>query len=278
MAKLYTMLNAISAGIGAIARSRRGNVAMIFGFALMPMLIAVGSAIDYSMAARSRNHIATSADAAALSATKAAQNYMTVNGTGAASFAAASLLAQTAMAQTFSANQTSDGYSQNVTAVLVMTQDQTGIPIATVTTDGQRADLLHADGRRPHRRGRRRVAGQGRGRDLLPDRVRHRRVQFDGGRRNGAGHHEPAERQIHPEYVFIERSGSCVTMCFRVPRSERGQHLCEQRLLLGASGRLFLPRFRSGLLPLWATAIARTVNDQVHSPTSAHSPSNLATS
>ena len=132
MASLRTMLRA---AIGGIVRNRRGNVAMIFGFALMPLLIAVGSAIDYSMAARSRNHIATSADAAALSATKAAQNYMTTNGTGPASFAAASLLAQTAMAQTFSANQTSDGYSQNVTATLVMTQDpSTGIPIATVTT------------------------------------------------------------------------------------------------------------------------------------------------
>ena len=120
--------------IARIVRNRRGNVAMIFGFALMPLLVAVGSAIDYSQAARSRNHIATSADAAALAATKAAQTYMTANGTGPASFAAASLLAQTAMTQTFAANQTSDGYSQNVTAVLVMTQDPTGIPIATVTT------------------------------------------------------------------------------------------------------------------------------------------------
>ena len=132
----------ICTAIAALVRNRRGNVAMIFGFAIMPLLVAVGSAVDYSQAARSRNHIATSADAAALAATKVAQNYMNTNGTGATAFASASALAQTAMSQTFAANQTSDGYSQNVLATLAMTQAVDGSPIATVTASANAPTFL----------------------------------------------------------------------------------------------------------------------------------------
>lgn len=48
--------------------SRRGNVAMIAAFALIPMVFAVGMAVDYTMATRRQDQINGFADAAALAA------------------------------------------------------------------------------------------------------------------------------------------------------------------------------------------------------------------
>lgn len=62
-------------------KNDRGNVLMIFAFALIPMLVSVGVAVDYSLAARSRSHIASAADAAALAGARAAQNYLNSYGT-----------------------------------------------------------------------------------------------------------------------------------------------------------------------------------------------------
>ena len=50
----------------AFARDAKGNVAILFGLALIPMLIGVGVAIDYGRALIIRDRMADAADAAAL--------------------------------------------------------------------------------------------------------------------------------------------------------------------------------------------------------------------
>ncbi len=50
----------------AFARDAKGNVAILFGVALIPMLIGVGVAVDYGRALIIRNRMADAADAAAL--------------------------------------------------------------------------------------------------------------------------------------------------------------------------------------------------------------------
>ncbi|WP_353205707.1 pilus assembly protein TadG-related protein, partial [Sphingomonas sp.] len=45
---------------------RRGNVLMIFGFALLPITFATGMTIDYATAARAQTRLNSITDAAAL--------------------------------------------------------------------------------------------------------------------------------------------------------------------------------------------------------------------
>lgn len=45
---------------------RRGNVALMFGMSLMPVILGFGMAVDYSRAIRAKQHMARAADAAAL--------------------------------------------------------------------------------------------------------------------------------------------------------------------------------------------------------------------
>lgn len=52
-----------------IRADQRGNVAMIFAFALIPLTFAVGTAIDYARAARLQTKLNAASDAAALSGT-----------------------------------------------------------------------------------------------------------------------------------------------------------------------------------------------------------------
>src|SRR5271154_3075568 len=47
-------------------RDRRGNIAVIFGIACVPLISAVGCAIDYSEATRMRAKLQSAADAAAV--------------------------------------------------------------------------------------------------------------------------------------------------------------------------------------------------------------------
>jgi len=47
---------------------RRGNVAMMFGLAVLPLTFAAGVAVDYGMAARKRSQLNSAADAAVLAA------------------------------------------------------------------------------------------------------------------------------------------------------------------------------------------------------------------
>jgi Flp pilus assembly protein TadG len=50
------------------ARDRKGNIAMIFALALVPITFAIGMGIDYTSAARKRSQLNAAADAAALAA------------------------------------------------------------------------------------------------------------------------------------------------------------------------------------------------------------------
>lgn len=52
-----------------VGRDRRGNILMIFAFALMPLTFATGMGIDYGQAMRLQTKLNAAADAAALSAT-----------------------------------------------------------------------------------------------------------------------------------------------------------------------------------------------------------------
>src|SRR3979490_2529096 len=52
--------------IGRFRRDRRGNIAVIFAIALLPILTAVGCAIDYSLATRMRAKLQAAADAASV--------------------------------------------------------------------------------------------------------------------------------------------------------------------------------------------------------------------
>ena len=52
--------------IGRFRKDRRGNIAVIFAIALLPILTAVGCAVDYSLATRMRAKLQAAADAASV--------------------------------------------------------------------------------------------------------------------------------------------------------------------------------------------------------------------
>lgn len=54
--------------LGRLATCRRGNVSMLFGFAVIPLTFATGMAIDYTRAMQLRTRLTAAADAAALAA------------------------------------------------------------------------------------------------------------------------------------------------------------------------------------------------------------------
>lgn len=59
----------LSAFLARLRSDRRGNILMLFGFALVPITFATGMAIDYGTAMRIQTDLNAAADAAALSAT-----------------------------------------------------------------------------------------------------------------------------------------------------------------------------------------------------------------
>lgn len=61
-----------SALIKSFCRARSGNIATIFAFSLIPVMGALGAALDYSLAHTSRSKLQLAVDAAALAVTKAA--------------------------------------------------------------------------------------------------------------------------------------------------------------------------------------------------------------
>jgi Flp pilus assembly protein TadG len=63
-----TALHRIAARLRRIGAERRGNVLMIFAFAMIPMVFATGMGIDYTRAERLQTKLDAVADAAALSA------------------------------------------------------------------------------------------------------------------------------------------------------------------------------------------------------------------
>jgi len=59
-------MHALFRGIGRFRRDKSGNIAVIFAIALLPVLTAVGSAIDYSLATKMRSKLQSAADAASV--------------------------------------------------------------------------------------------------------------------------------------------------------------------------------------------------------------------
>lgn len=62
---------------GKFLGDRRGNVAMTFSLATLPMILAVGTGIDYSYASNAKAHMQAIADSAALAVTAASQTNAT---------------------------------------------------------------------------------------------------------------------------------------------------------------------------------------------------------
>ncbi|WP_342725160.1 pilus assembly protein TadG-related protein [Bradyrhizobium sp. B097] len=59
---MHTLLRTVS----RFRRDRSGNIAMMFGLALLPLLVAVGCAVDYSRANQIRSKLISAADAASV--------------------------------------------------------------------------------------------------------------------------------------------------------------------------------------------------------------------
>ena len=64
--KGFHMLRISSWGFGRFARNKHGNVAILFGLAIIPIVLAVGVAVDYGRALMVRERMADAADASAL--------------------------------------------------------------------------------------------------------------------------------------------------------------------------------------------------------------------
>ncbi|MCP3735142.1 pilus assembly protein TadG-related protein [Sphingomonas sp. RP10(2022)] len=79
------MLHALIATLRAARRDVRGNVLMLFGFAVPPMTFAVGMGIDYARAMKSQTKLNAIADAAALVAVS--KTVMTLPDAAAATYA-----------------------------------------------------------------------------------------------------------------------------------------------------------------------------------------------
>lgn len=62
------MMTCLTAMFASLRASRRGNVLMIFAFAMIPMVLATGMGVDYARAARLQTKLNAIADAAALAA------------------------------------------------------------------------------------------------------------------------------------------------------------------------------------------------------------------
>ena len=60
------MRKAVEPCFRLFARNTKGNVAVLFGLALIPIMIAIGGAVDYGRALLVRERMADAADAAAL--------------------------------------------------------------------------------------------------------------------------------------------------------------------------------------------------------------------
>jgi Flp pilus assembly protein TadG len=112
---------------GRFGRDRRGNIAVIFAIACVPIITAVGCAVDYSMATRMKAKLQSAADAASVasisqkSAGYIAASAMTTNGSVAAGVTDANNIFNGTMA-------TISGYS-NLSVTSTVTK--TGIKLAS---------------------------------------------------------------------------------------------------------------------------------------------------
>lgn len=108
------------------ASDRRGNIAVIFALALVPLLSFVGAAIDYSMAARAKAKLTSALDTAVLVATAKSEITKSTS------------TAQSDALNTFTGQMSALGMSSssvNINVVdSVTTRTASGTATATVTT------------------------------------------------------------------------------------------------------------------------------------------------
>jgi Flp pilus assembly protein TadG len=112
--------------LSSFASDRRGNIAVIFALALLPILSFVGAAIDYSMATRAKAKLTSALDTAVLVAT--AKTEITKSASTAQSDALNTFTGQLA-----ALSMTSTSVTINVTDS-VTTRTASGTATATVTT------------------------------------------------------------------------------------------------------------------------------------------------
>jgi Flp pilus assembly protein TadG len=126
----------------AFAGDRRGNIAIIFALAAIPMVLAIGIVIDYVTAVRARSTLQQAADAAALGASRTAADYLSTNGWTTANLDPAVAAGKTAAQQIFAANVADIAFSSGPTMTPTITA-QLGQPIVTtVTASGEVATSL----------------------------------------------------------------------------------------------------------------------------------------
>lgn len=98
------LLKCLTRSIARFGRDRSGASLLLFSLAIIPIMMTLGVAIDYSRLARARSALSAAADAAALSGVAAAKQYVALNGTSTASLSAAVTVAQNAARNSFAAN------------------------------------------------------------------------------------------------------------------------------------------------------------------------------
>ena len=70
---MNSLLQCVYSSLRTFRHDRRGNVAMIFALAIIPLIGAVGSAVDYSRANSARSAMQAALDSTALILSKDAQ-------------------------------------------------------------------------------------------------------------------------------------------------------------------------------------------------------------
>ena len=78
---LTSAVVAIAARCRAFGRERRGNVSLLFGFSLVPMIGLAGLGVDYGIAYSAKTKLDNAADAAALAAVATAKAYVAAHAT-----------------------------------------------------------------------------------------------------------------------------------------------------------------------------------------------------
>lgn len=136
-------LTMLAARARAFLRSRRGNVAMMFGLALVPLMVAAGAGLDFTRAMLVRQQMSEALDAAALalgsstglnqaSATSLAQSYFNANYTvDQSAFGAATLAAFT---YTPSGGTVTLTATDNMPTVLMKLVGVRTVPVAASST------------------------------------------------------------------------------------------------------------------------------------------------
>jgi Flp pilus assembly protein TadG len=72
MTNLHQIGTTLSRTATRFARNERGNIAILFGLTLLPLMAATGAAIDYSRASQARNQLQAAADSAVLAVARRA--------------------------------------------------------------------------------------------------------------------------------------------------------------------------------------------------------------